>query len=181
MKKYLKYALLIIVAGILFFMIYFYVGFYQKGLDTWLVGQTDEDHYPGWEKNIEIMKMDRNILNKDHLFFSKVFLLKGTDSYQLRFRIAYSIPFIHNSLFQDTDWVKLADSDGNDYSSCLTAYSSKIAGLNCINATLVMDKDTFSSLAGGKLIVFAVCTDDGPNADSYAGCEVEILVPELQN
>lgn len=179
MKKYLKYyALLIIVAGIVFFTIYSYVGFYQKGLNIWLVGQTDEDHYPGWEKSVEITKMDRNILNQDHLFFSKVFLLKGTDSYQLRFRMAYNILFMHNSLVQDTDWVKLADSDGNDYSDCLTVYPSRIAGLNCINATLVMDEDTFSLLVGDKLIVSAVCSDDGPNAVSYAGCEVEILIPE---
>lgn len=185
MKKHLKYAVpaVIIIAGIIFLMVYAYIGFYQQGLDTWLVGQTEADHYPDWEENVEITKLDRHILNKDHLFISKVYLLKGsTGSYQLRFRIAYSIPFMHGSLFQDTDWVKLADDEGNDYTGCLTVYASRIAGLNCVNATLVMDADTFSLLAGGKLTVSAICkdTDALPAENGYAGCEVEILIPEME-
>ncbi len=179
MKKFLKSALVVVIAGIIFCTVY--VGFNQKGLETWLVGQTEGDHYPDWEKTVALYKLDYSILNKDNLFFSNVYLLKGAEGcYQLRFRFAYSIPFMHGDLLEDTDWVKLADSDGNDYSDCLTVYSSGIAGLNCINATLVMDADTFSALVGDKLTVSVVCTKTGQNEkNSYAGGEVEITVPEM--
>lgn len=184
MKKYLKYALLLVAAATVVYMVYTYVSFNQKGLDTWLAGQTEENHYPNWEKEIWLLKADRNILNKSHLLISKAYLMKGaSDSYQLRFRIAYCIPSLHGSLFEDTDWVKLADSNGNDYASCLTVYSSGIAGLNCINATLTMDADTFSALSGDKLTVSVVCTEDDSlhNKSSYANCEAEILIPAEAN
>ena len=76
--------------------------------------------------------------------------------------------------------MKLEDSDGNDYTEYLTVYSSRIAGLNCVNATLVMDEEIYSALSGGKLNVSAVCTEGGlnENENSYASCQVEILVPE---
>lgn len=180
MKKYLKYVMLVIIAGIASLLIYTYVGFNRKGLDTWLVGQTEGERYPDWKGTVAVQEVGLDSLNRKHLFFSKVFLLKGTDSYQLRFRIAYSIPFLRSSLLADTDWVKVADADGNDYTGCLTVYPSAIAGLNCLNVTLVMEEDTFSALSGGRLTVSAVCAEEGLNAaDSYAGFDAEILVPEL--
>lgn len=178
--KYLRYALLAVVAGIVVYMFYTYDSFSRKGLDTWLVGQMDGDHYPDWGKDIEVLEADSSILNKVHLFFSRVYLIKCSDSYQLRFRIAYSIPFLRSSLFEDTEWVELTDSYGNDYSDCLTVYPSDIAGLNCINVALVMDADTFSEMSGDKLTVSVVCTEGDLNDEnSYANCEVEILVPEI--
>lgn len=186
MKKKLKYVLLVFAAGAVFLMVYTYVGFSRKGLNTWFAGQTTEDHYPNWDDGaVDVYEADRSILNKDHLFFSKTYILKdcATDNYQLRFRFAYSIPFMRgDSLLQDTDWLKLTDSDGNDYQNCLTVYSSKVTGLNCINATLTMDGDTFSalSLSGDKLTVSVVCAEGGLNAEnSYAGGEVEIQIPEI--
>lgn len=69
---------------------------------------------------------------------------------------------------------------GNDYFGCLTVFPSEIARLNCINVTLVMDRDTFSAVSGSSLKVSAACTEGGSgDGDSYAGCEVEILVPEM--
>lgn len=180
MKKYLRYILPVAIVGIVFLIIYVYRGFHQKDLATWMVGQTDEDHYPDWEEDVEILEAERNILKEDHLFFSKVYFIKRSDSYQIRFRIAYSVPFLRSSLFEDLDWVKLEDSDGNDYTEYLTVYTSRIAGLNCVNATLVMDEEIYSALSGGKLNVSAVCTEGGLNGNenSYASCQVEILVPE---
>ncbi len=180
-RKTIAFALSAVVIGIIAYTIVTYIKFNHEGLDTWLVGQTADERYPDWGKASKVQEVDCHIRNKSHLFFSKVYLLEGGDSYQLRFRIAYSIPFLRGSLFEDTDWLKLADADGNDYTGCLTAYSSRIAGLNCINATLVLDEDTFSALSGGKLSVSAVCKDKaGRSAEnnSYAGCEVEILIPE---
>ena len=159
-------------------MFYVYDSFSRKGLDTWLAGQTGTDHYPDWGKDAEVLEVGRNIRNKSHLFFSKAYLLRNADNCQLRFRIAYNIPFMHGNLFTDTSWVKLEDSYGNDYSGCLTAYPSKAAGLNCIDVTLVMDADTFSALPGGKLTVSAVCAEVGSDEeDSYASFDVELLIP----
>ncbi len=178
-EKYLAFALSVIVIGIIAYTIFAYVRFSHEGLDIWLVGLTEDEHYPDWGKASKVQEVDCNILNKSHLFLSKVYLLEGADSYQLRFRIAYSIPFLRDSLFEDTDWLKLADADGNDYTGCLTVYSSRVAGLNCINATLVLDEDTFSALTGGKLSVSAACKDEA--GFSYAGCEFEILIPVSKN
>lgn len=177
MKKYLRYAFAAVIAGIVIYMVYTHDCFSRKGLDTWLVGQTGEDHYPDWEENMEVTEIDRNILHSDHLSLSRVYLIKHVDSYQLRFRIAYSIPFLHNSLFEDTEWIKLTDSNGNDYFDCLTVYPSEGAGRNCIDVALVMDRDTFSAMSGGKLTVSAVCAEDAENV--YANCEAEIMIPGI--
>lgn len=178
--KYLRYVMLAVVIGMVVYVLYTYDSFSRKGLDTGLVGQTDEDHYPDWGKDIEVLEADSSILNKAHLFFSRVYLIKRSDSYQLRFRIAYSIPFLRGSLFEDTEWVELTDSYGNDYSGCLKVYPSNIGGLNCINAALVMDADTFSAISGDRLTVSVVCTEGDLNDEnSYANCVVEILIPEI--
>lgn len=180
MKKYLKYILPMVVAGMVIYTVCAYVGFSRKGLDAWLAGQTDGDHYPDWEKDTEVLEVERDILKKAHLFFSKVYFIQSSGSCQLRFRIAYSVPFLHGDLLGDTRWVKLADSDGKDYSGCLTVYPSKIAGLNCLNVALVMDADTASALSGGKLNVSLVCTEGGlEDEKSYASCEAEIQLPEI--
>ncbi len=180
MKKYLRYVLWVVLAGMVIYLLYTYDSFSRKGLDTWLVGQTDGDHYPDWGKDAEVVEADYSILKKVHLFFSRIYLIKCSNSYQLRFRIAYSFPFLHSNLFENTEWVKLTDSHGNDYLDCLTVYPSEIAGLNCINVMLLMDESTFSSILGDKLTVSVVCTESDLNDESsYANCEVEILIPEI--
>lgn len=179
--RYLKKVLAALVVGIVIYILgHAYIGFNWKGLDSWMQGQTAEDLYPDWEKDVEVLEADRGILDKSHLFLSRVYLIRHMSNYQIRFRIAYSIPFMHDNLLWDTSWVKLTDSYGNDYSDCLTVYASEISGLNCVNAVLAMDQEAFSALSGGRLTVSVVCSDDGQkNGSPYAHCEAEILVPEM--
>ena len=80
MWKYLKHVLLAVVAGMAVYMIYAYDSFNRKGLDAWLVGQTDGEHYPDWGKDMEALEIDCNILDKDHILFSRVYLLQSSDS-----------------------------------------------------------------------------------------------------
>ncbi|MCM1026357.1 MAG: hypothetical protein NC432_07960 [Roseburia sp.] len=178
--KYLKYALLAVVIGLAAYLTYACVSFPQKGLDKGLVGQTEDAHYPDWGQDLAVLEADRSVLEQSHLLFSKVYLIKRSDNYQLRFRIGYPVPFFGGSLFEDTRWLKFTDSEGNDYSDCLTVSPSDVAGLNCLDATLVMDEDTFLALADGQLTVSAACTKDSQNPDAaYAECEVEIRIPEI--
>ena len=178
--KYLKYVLYAVLVGVIVWLFYTYDSISRKGLDTWLVGQTDGDHYPDWGRDVEVIEVDYTVLKKAHLIFSKIYLIKCSNSYQIRFRIAYSFPFLHSSLFEDTEWVKLADSQENDHLSCLTVYPDEISGFNCINVTMQMDANTLSTLSGNKLTVLVVCTEGDLNIESsYANCEVEILIPEI--
>ncbi|MCM1189768.1 MAG: hypothetical protein NC541_10800 [bacterium] len=178
--KYLACALSAVAVCFAVYAAYAYVSFSRGGLDTGLAGQTDGAHYPDWGENLETLKADCDILDRDGLYLSKVYLIRRSDSVQLRFRMAYCIPFCHGDLLGDTEWVKLTDSSGNDYFGNLAVSASEIAGLNCIEASLIMDEETFSGLSGGKLTVSAVCTEGSGNGDgAYAGCEMEISVPEL--
>ncbi len=176
--KYKKCILCAVLVVVVVWLFYSYDSIHRKGLDTWLVGQTAEDHYPDYGRDAAVLKTDYTVQKKEHLILSNVYVMKCSDNYQVRFRIAYNFPFLHSSFFTDTEWLKLTDSQGNDYFSCLTVYPSTIMGFHCIDVTIPMDADTFSKLSGSKLTVSAVCTEDDSNTEnSYASCEVEIQIP----
>lgn len=165
-----------VVAVLIAYLLCAYLGFYRNGLDTQLVGQTVDNHYPNWEERVDVQEIDRKIMNSDRLLFSKVYLIEGSDRRQIRFRIAYCIPFQHSDLLRDISWVKLSDSHGNDYSDCLTVFPSQIAGLYCVAAALTMDENTFSALEDGTLTVSLTCAENEAES-SYARCEAEIRIP----
>ncbi len=57
----------------------------------------------------------------------------------------------------------------------------QIAGLNCMNVTLVLDGEEFSNLAGKELDFSAICSEqrgDTPDVEaSYAHCDIRIAFP----
>lgn len=157
--------------------------FLYDGLDHALVGQTAEDRYPDWEKwndSESVSRLDYDIQSKHNLCFSKVYLLERANHYQVRFRIGYVVPFLHSELFGAATWV-LEDSAGNSYTKNMVVSTEQIAGLNCINVTLILNEEEFSFLSGKELKVAAVCSkeeyDKTDLDNSYASCEVKILLP----
>lgn len=156
--------------------------FNHNGLDQALAGLVEEDRYPNWdnwssiEKNSEL-KYD--IVSKSGLYISKIYFMERANHYQIRFRIGYRIPFMHQDLLSDTWWI-LEDSEGNSYTQNMVVYAEKIAGLNCINVTLVLDEE-LTDLSGKQLNITAVCSKEGhAKADaqnSYAHCKAKLLFP----
>lgn len=156
--------------------------FNHNGLNQALVGMVEEDGYPDWnnwngsEKDSEL-KCD--IMSKSGLSISKIYLIERANHYQIRFRIGCGIPFIHQDLLSDTWWI-LEDSEGNSYTGNMVVYAEQIAGLNCINVTLVLDEE-FADLSGKELNITAVCSEEGAaQADvenSYAHCKAKLLFP----
>ena len=156
--------------------------FQHNGLNQGLVGLVEEDGYPDWdnwngsEKNSEL---ECDIVSKRGLYISKVYLIERANHYQIRFRIGCRIPFTHQELLSDTWWV-LEDSAGNSYTRNMVVYAEQIAGLNCINVTLVLGEE-FADLSGKELNITAVCSKEGyaqaDIANSYAHCRAKLLFP----
>lgn len=184
----MKYKKLLITGAVLFvLLLLFYVyarhAFLYNGLDRALLGQTAEDRYPDWEKwnGSEVSSgLEYDIQSKHSLCFSKVYLIGRANHYQVRFRIGYTIPFLHQELLGDTKWI-LEDSAGNNYTENMVVYTEQIAGLNCINVTLILDEEEFLALSGKELDFIAVCSKEGyDKADmenSYAHCKVNMIFP----
>ena len=158
-----------------------YINFNQKGLKSGLVGMVSGDRYPNWESKEEVSPMDYHVLSRNGLYFSKVYLIKRATHFQVRFRIAYAVPFMHQDLLNDTKWI-ITDSAGNDYTNNIVVYTAQIAGLNCINVTLVLDEGAFSVLSGKEITFSAICSgSDYENSgieNSYAHCTTKIFFPE---
>ena len=156
--------------------------FNHNGLNQALAGLVEEDGYPNWdnwnssEKNSEL---EYDIVGKSGLYVSKIYLIERANHYQIRFRIGCRIPFMHQDLLSDTWWI-LEDSEGNSYTGNMVVYAEQIAGLNCINVTLVLDEE-FADLSGEELNITAVCSKEGDaKADvenSYAHCNAKLLLP----
>lgn len=185
----MKYKKLLITGSVLLtLLLLFYVyvrhAFLYNGLDRALPGLTTEDKYPDWEKwngSEELRsRLEYDVESKQGLYFSKVYLMERANHYQVRFRIGYMIPFLHQDLFEVTKWV-LEDSAGNSYTKNMVVYTEQIAGLNCINVTLVLSEEEFLTLSGKELNLIAICSKEGyDKADienSYAHCKAKIIFP----
>ncbi len=182
MKKKIWFIVVLLVA--LFSAAGFYAvySFQHSGLDRALVGLVNEDGYLSWEhwnaseKNTDLKY---EIVSKSKLYISKIYLMERANHYQIRFRIGYGIPFMHGELLSDIDWV-LEDVKGNSYTENMVVFAERIAGLNCVNVTLVLDKE-FMDLSGEVLNITAVCSkgaDAGAEIKkSYAHCQARLFIP----
>lgn len=171
-------AVLVVMLVLIFCFFQIYTSFNRRGLDTGLAGLTEGDRFPNWVENEEVSQLDCEVLSKDRLLLSKVYLIKRADHFQIRFRVAYGIPFLSRDIWSDMAWT-IQDSAGNSYTNYIIVYGEQIAGLDCINVTLLMDEDAFSTLSDGKLTISAVCSDDGSSDNIYAHCEAELAIPAM--
>lgn len=156
--------------------------FNHNGLNQALVGLVEEDGYPNWDNwngSEKASELECDIVSKSGLYISKIYLVERANHYQIRFRIGCRIPFAHQELLSDT-WWSLEDSEGSSYTENMVVYMEQIAGLSCINVTLVLDKE-FADLSGKELNITAVCSKEGnAQADienSYAHCKAKISFP----
>lgn len=169
----------ILLSGFGFHAVY---SFNHNGLNQALVGMVEEDKYPEWdnwngcEKESEL---ECDIVSKSGLYISKIYLMERANHYQIRFRIGCRIPFMHQELLSDTWWI-LEDSEGRSYTDKMVVYAEQIAGLNCINVTLVLDGE-LADLSGKELNITAVCSKEGSAKtdveNSYAHCKAKLLIP----
>ena len=160
-----------------------YYSFNQNDLNQALVGQVEEDRYPDWGKwdsSTKVSKLEYGITSKSGLVISDIYLIERANHYQVRLRVGCSMPFVHPELLQETWWI-LEDSAGNSYTENMVAYTEQIAGLNCINVTLVLDGEDFSNLAGKELAFSAICSEQRgtmPDVEaSSAHCDIRIAFP----
>lgn len=182
-QKKIWIAAVVVLALLFVFGICTYDSFRHKGIDHALVGQVEEDRYPDWDSwndSEKVSDMEYDIVSKRGLLISKIYLIERANHYQVRLRVAAGMPFSHPDLMRDTDWI-LQDSEGNSYTGNLVVYSEQIAGLNCVNITLVLDGEEFSNLSGKELSLTAVCSkernDKASIENSYAHCEAKIEFP----
>lgn len=176
------------IAVVIVFLVFFAFGFYtfdsflHKGINRGLVGMTQEDKYPDWDRwnqNEKVLNLKCDIVSKKGLHISEIYLIERANHYQIRFRIAARMPFCRPNLMSDTYWT-LTDFSGNSYTKNMVVYSEQIAGWNCINVTFVLDEEEFVALSGKELNLIAICSEGGQEADienSYAHCEIKIRYP----
>ena len=173
----------IIVLFVLFgFGFYTFDSFLHKGIDSGLVGMTNEDRYPDWDRwnqSEKTFKLECDIVSKKGLHISEIYLIERANHYQIRFRIAARMPFSHSNLMSDTYWI-LEDSMGKSYTKNMVVYSEQIAGWNCINVTCILAEEEFAALSENELSLIAICSEGGQKTDienSYAHCEIKIRYP----
>lgn len=176
------------IAVVIVFLVFFAFGFYtfdsflHKGINRGLVGMTQEDKYPDWDRwnqSEKVLNLKCDIVSKKGLHISEIYLIERANHYQIRFRIAARMPFCRPNLMSDTYWT-LTDFSGNSYTKNMVVYSEQIAGWNCINVTFVLDEEEFVALSGKELNLIAICSEEGQEADienSYAHCEIKIRYP----
>lgn len=174
--KKLIYVIVTVFALSIVFAVDVFIQFNQDGLDHGIYGVVNGGKY-AWEKE-EVSKINYQIINCSNLYFSNVNLIKCSNFFQIRFRMAYIIPFKHKNFLGDTDWL-LIDSEGTDYTNAISAYASSIRGLNCINVTVTLDEDVFFNLLGKDLTMTVVCSNvnDLNKEEGYANCEVKMSIP----
>ena len=183
----MKYKRILITVALLVILLsafgfYAAYSFNHSGLNQALVGQVEEDGYPNWDNwngSESDSELECDIVSKSGLYISKIYLIERADHYQIRFRIGCRIPFMHQELSGDTWWI-LEDSEGSCYTENMVVYTEQIAGLNCMNVTLVLDEE-LADLSGKELSIVAVCSKEGyAQADienSYAHCNAKLLFP----
>ena len=182
MKKRIWFTVILIVALFSAVLFYAFYSFGHSGLDRALVGLVEGDGYSSWDHWNKIEKtstLEYDIVSKSRLYISKIFLMERADHYQIRFRIGYGIPFMHQGLLNDIYWI-LEDGNGNSYTGNMVVYEERIACFNCVNVTLVLDNEIMD-LSGEVLNITAVCSkgaDAGAeNEYSSAHCQTRLFIP----
>lgn len=86
---------------------------------------------------------------------------------------------MHQELLSDIYWI-LEDGNGNSYTGNMVVYEERIACFNCVNVTLVLDKEIMD-LSEEVLNITAVCSkgaDAGAEIEnSYAHCQTRLFIP----
>lgn len=181
--KKVFFAIVVFVLLILFSFVRIYVSFSRDGLDTGIFGVLPGDELPANDGEIreEVSLLDYRVLESKHLFFSKVYLIERAGYYQIRFRVAYAVPFMHGNIMWDMK-LRIEDSQGNNYLNHVETmiYPARIGGLNCVNITLVLDGQTYDALLGDKITfsAFFLEDEDSDREDAYAQCKTEMSFEE---
>lgn len=177
--KYKKVLLTVILLVILFsiFGFHTYISFNRKGLDQQILGPDEYSFRDDRDSTQKVSEPEHEVVQRNGLFLSKIYLIERAGHYQIRFRFGNRIPFMHPELLNDTYWI-VEDSAGNSYTSNMTVYAEQISGLNCVNVTLELDGEEFLNLAEKELNITIICSKEReiqPDIkDSYAFCQVKI-------
>lgn len=171
-KKVYKRIGLILLAVILFIagIMYCVNTFKNKGVDSRIV-TTQEEYYA------ELMnrnKIKPDVTKQKNYVISNVFVMQYKTQTQIRFRLAYPIPFMNENIYRGTGFT-IKDSTGNELTSMASTYSETCMGLNGINFTLILNETVYIPKSGERLF-FVIWSSKGTEArDSY--CEFEITIP----
>ena len=169
----------IILALVILFLIIGSVNVYNfnnDGLDSALITGENGNYY---EIPISIEKLKPNIVKRKNYFLSNFFIMTYSSQLQIRFRIVYPIPFMHNDIFTDTGFY-LQDSEGNDLTHSINTYSETFMGCNGLNITLIFTEDTYMPKSGERLSLTVASSQETNVIDaekSYSYSKMEIVIP----
>ena len=148
--------------------------FHHDGIDDLII--TEEADY---ENPISKEKVTPIVIEKEHYFISDSFVMTDPSQMQIRFRVMYSLPFMHAEIFHDTAFY-IEDDKGNDLTSAASVYSEKFMGLNGLNITLIFKEDVHMPASGEHLFVTLASAEGVKTLDadkSYAYGKFEIVIP----
>ena len=151
--------------------------FNNRGIDSPLIAELNEIDY---ENPQSLVRINPDII-KNNYSISNFYLMTYESEMQIRFRIAYPVPFMHGDIFGDTAFY-LQDSEGNDLTYCIHTYSETFAGLNGINVTMIFDKDTYMSLLGEPLNLTIASSEEMNDIDaekSYSYGQIEFIIRSM--
>ena len=148
--------------------------FHNDSIDDLLI--TEEADY---ENPISKEKVTPTVIEKEHCFVSDSFVMTDPSQMQIRFRVMYSLPFMHTDIFHDTAFY-IEDDKGNDLTSAANVCSEKFMGLNGLNITLIFKEGDHTPASGDRLSVTIASAEGVTTLDadkSYAYGKFEIVIP----
>ena len=151
----------------------FYWSFNVENIDSGLLGADDII----LSNEMNVSELDYYITEKKHLFLSRAYWIEYEGGYQIRLRVGYQIPFLHENLMFDTEW-ELTDSEGLLSEVVpIVAYPESIMGVHCINITIRFTPEMAKALEGEVITFRGNCIESGEES-SYGRFVLDIVVPK---
>lgn len=169
-KKKLIICLIVVLLSIVVMVTgYFNCSFNIKNINSGLLGAD--------VKEMNVSELDYSITAKEHLFLSRAYWIEYEGGYQIRLRVGYQLPFLHENLMFDTEW-ELTDSEGQFSEEVpIVVYPESIMGVHCINISIPLTTEMVEALEGKVITFKGNCTESG-GKNSYGRFVLDIVIPK---
>ena len=147
----------------------FYWSFNVRNIDSGLLGADI--------KEMKVSELDYSITEKKTIILSRACWIEYEGGYQIRLRVGYQIPFLHENLMFDTEWELTDSEDQFSEEVPIVVYPESIMGVHCINVTIFLTTEMVEALQGKVISFKGNCTVSGEES-SYGRFVMDIMVPK---
>lgn len=128
-------------------------------------------------KEMNVSELDYSITEKKHFILSRAYWIEYEGGCQIRLRVGYQIPFLHENLLFDTEWELTDPEDQFSEEVPILVYPESIMGVHCINITIPLTAEMAEALQGKVISFKGNCMESGEES-SYGRFVLDIMVPK---